>query len=444
MLMNFIFLVGTIFPQGENIDDYIEAGGKYVAIVRAFDFLDIFSSPLFMIATAVLILNLVICLYDRLKIFLRIRRKPLNFQTLKNHPNVMTFIGNNIEDRLRKTGFRLKVRSKGTTEPGVQIYEKGLPFWLLSWLYHVGIILAILGFFVTYLFAFEEAVVLYKDKPVKISLYSKETRWNKFFGNTEAESGIREAADEFALTLKDFRTEYYQGLKIDYPRKKYERFMMGIGLRKTEPVAKKFSYMPKMWFTSLEVERPDGKVIDAALWVNSPFRTGSLTLYQMGYEQKAELSVGDEIKEVEARVPFQIEGVSGEFALGPIKLGTLFRRDGTIEKITPETTVYYIPEENPSEREVIDNLVLGKSIKAKGKSLEFRDYTEGSYLSYRKDPGVWVVGLACLFVFLGLFIRSLGAWYRVQYACEKKTAYVLISSRGILADRDRIIKKLSK
>jgi hypothetical protein len=75
---------------------------------------------------------------------------------------------------------------------------------------------------------------------------------------------------------------------------------------------------------------------------------------------------------------------------------------------------------------------------------EFKDYKEGSYLSYRKDPGVWLVGIASLFVFLGLMVRSLGAWYRIQYAVENKVAYVLISTRGILADKDRIIWKLRK
>ncbi len=56
----------------------------------------------------------------------------------------------------------------------------------------------------------------------------------------------------------------------------------------------------------------------------------------------------------------------------------------------------------------------------------------------------WFVGPACLFVFIGLFVRGLGAWYRVQCAVEDNTAYVLISTRGILADKDRVIKKLQK
>lgn len=457
--MGLIFLIGTIFPQERDIEGYIEAGGKYVALVRTLDFLDIFMSPLFIFITGILLINLAVCLYDRLRMFLKIKRKPLDFERLKTHPNTAAFAKTDVEDRLKKIGFKLKAESQNSTHPGVKIFEKGLQYWWLSWFYHVGIILAIFGFFLTALSAVEKDVVLYPDKPQTISLYSKKTRWNQFLKNLGRELPEESKEDEYVLTLKEFRTEYYQGLRIDYPEDKAERLALGIGIKKIEPSKKGFSYMPKMWLTRLDVKRPDGRVLDAELWVNRPFRTGGLTLYQMGYEQKAKLyvhpvrkkappglsnGVNNEMLDVEVRRPFQIKGIKGKFVLGSLKLGTLFRRDSTREKITPVTTVYYISEENPNEPEALGELRLGERLNAKGAVFEFRDYEEASYLSYRKDPGVWLVGLACLFVFLGLFVRSLGAWYRVQYAVEDKTAYVLASTRGILADRDRVIKKLQK
>lgn len=235
--------------------------------------------------------------------------------------------------------------------------------------------------------------------------------------------------------------------------------MLGIGVKEIEPSKKGFSYMPKMWLTRLDVKTPEGDILDAELWVNRPFRTGGLTLYQMGYEQKISLAVhavngndlrsfsdeaDNEIVNVEVRSPFQIKGIEGRFVLGSLKLGTLFKRNGEKEKINPVTTLYYIPEEKSRKKEVIGELHLGENLKVKDRVFEFLDYREASYLSYRKDPGVWLVGLACLFVFLGLFIRCFGAWYRVQYATNKRTSYVLLSTRGILADKDRIIKKLQR
>jgi cytochrome c biogenesis protein ResB len=448
--MCLIFLIGTIFPQGENIEDYIKEGGKYVPVVRALDFLDIFMSPLFICVTALLIINLSVCLYDRCKIFLKIKRRPIELEGLKNHPNAITFeappdhplpgeeLKGGIESRLKNIGFKFK-----TEAAGVKIFEKGLQYWWLSWFYHVGIILAVLGFFMTAFFAFENYVVLYPDKPETISLYSNETRWNQFlkkFGRKTQEG----SGDKYILTLKEFSTEYYQGLKIDYPKEKMEKFRLGVGLKKLESSAKSFSYMPKMWLTHLDVQRPDGSVLDARLWVNKPFRTGALTLYQMGYEQKVKLIVNGEEIEAEAHVPFQVKDIKGKFVFESLKLGTLFKKDGTTEKIAPVTTIYYLPENKASEKEPLDELKLHGKIEAKGAAIEFSDYVEGSSLSYRKDPGVWLVGFACLFIFLGLIVRSLGAWYRIQYALDGNMAYVLISTRGILADKDRIVGKLKK
>lgn len=442
--MCLLFLAGTIFPQGESVEDYVKAGGKYILLVRTFDLLDVFMSPLFIASTCILLVNLAVCLYDRLGVFLRSKRKGLDLHSLKNHPKVLAFKavssgGSSVlESRISGAGFALK----SVTADSVKLFEKGLPFWWLSWLYHVGIILAIVGFFLTALFAFEKEVTLFPGKPESISLYSDETRWNRFLKWLGKDTSRQNEGHDYVLTLKEFRTEYYQGLRIDYPKDKFERFLVGIGQKNIEPSKQGFSYMPKMWLTSLEVRRPDGKVQDAELWVNRPFRTSQLTLYQMGYEQKMVLLANGEKIETEARVPFMVKGVKGKFILDQLRVGTLFKKDGSSEAITPFTFVSFMPEDKPSVKEPVGELKLGGTIDVKGNHLALTDYTEGSSLSYRKDPGVLLVGLACLFVFLGLFVRSLGAWYRIQYADEGETAYVLVSTRGILADRDRIINKL--
>ena len=439
-----MFLIGTIFPQGGNIDDYIEAGGKYITLVRFLDFLDIFASPLFLGITFVLIINLSVCLYDRFRVFLKIKRKPIDFRSLKQHSQTVSFNNGDIMGRLRKMGFKLKEETRDAADPGVKVLERGFSYWWLSWFYHMGIILAIIGFFLTMLFAFEQGVLLYPGQPETISLSSSETVWNKFLEKLGSKTTENGDEDNYILTLKEFRTEYYQGLKIDYPDEKLERLALGFGIKKLEPSTEGFSYMPKMWLTRLVVKKPDGKIMDAALWVNKPFRTGGLTLYQMGYEQKINLRVNGIAIEVEARVPFTVDGVDGKFVLGSLKTGELFKKDGSSEEIIPVTTVYFIPEDDTSAKKIIGELSPGENIKFDGILFGFADYKEGSYLSYRNDPGVWLVGFACLFVFLGLIVRNLGAWYRIQCAFEKKIAYVLISTRGILADKDRILRKLKK
>jgi len=443
-LLCVLFLIGTVFPQGGDLDTYIEAGGRFVPVVRALDFLDLFMSPLFLAVTCLLAVNLAVCLYDRLRIYVKIKRRPMDFQALKHHAKVITINSGNVLDRLRETGFSLKEESGDAAGPGVKIFEKGVPFWWLSWFYHVGIILAIAGFFLTSLFAFEKDVLLYPDEPETILLSSEDTRWNAVREWLGLKAADQDEGDRYELSLDEFRTEYYQGLNIDYPKDPLDRLALGVGVKRLAPSQAGFSYMPKMWLTRMTVKKPDDTVEEAKLWVNHPFRTGSLTLYQMGFEQMVTLSVNGKEMEVEARIPFTVDGVEGTFALGSLTLGTLFKRDGTTEEITPATSLYYIPEDAPSGKKLIGKLSLGGRLDAKDTTFEFRDYREGSYLSYRRDPGVWLVGLACLFVFIGLIVRCLGAWYRIQYADEEKTAYVLISTRGILADRDRIVRNLQR
>ncbi|MBI5196153.1 MAG: cytochrome c biogenesis protein ResB [Nitrospirae bacterium] len=438
-VMCLVFIIGTIFPQGRDIEDYIKAGGKYVSVVSAMDFLDVFVSPLFIFVAGMLLINLAVCLYDRLRIFLRIKRKPIDFSELKANPKVVVIESADIDEQLKKAGFKLKAEGEGGP---VKIFEKGLQYWWLSWFYHVGIILAILGFFLTALFAFEKDIILSQGKPETISLYSKETKWNKYLEKAGMKIPGEKKSDEYVLTLKEFKTEYYQGLKFDYPKGAAERFKVGVGVKKIEPAKKDFSYMPKLWLTHLDVKKPDGQILDAKLWVNKPFRTGGLTLYQMGYEQKVKLSVNGKPLDVEARVPFEVKGVKGNFVLGTLKLGTLYKKDGTKENIIPQASVYYMPEKNQSQKDDLGTLILGKNLKGKNVNFKMKDYKETSALSYRNDPGVWLVGLACLFVFIGLFVRSLGAWYRVQCSVEGNKSYLLISTRGILADRERIIRRL--
>ena len=44
----FFYTLGTIFPQGGDLGEYVEAGGRFVFLVKIFSLLDLFSSPLFL------------------------------------------------------------------------------------------------------------------------------------------------------------------------------------------------------------------------------------------------------------------------------------------------------------------------------------------------------------------------------------------------------------
>src|SRR3990172_11887011 len=68
------YVIGTIFPQGAGLDDYIKSGGGFTSFVIFFDLLNIFNTPGFLIAAFLLFINLTICTFERFLILLS-RRK---------------------------------------------------------------------------------------------------------------------------------------------------------------------------------------------------------------------------------------------------------------------------------------------------------------------------------------------------------------------------------
>ncbi len=437
--MCIFYVLGTIFPQGREIEDYVRAGGKYVLIVKTFSLLQIFTSPLFLILSAILSINLLICIYDRFKT-MRLKSRSLPLESIINNPGLIE-IGkeensNIVLERLKDMRFR-QIEKGG----GYYAFGKGLPYWWLSWIYHLGIVVAIIGFLLTALMAFENEITLYKDKLEKISLYSPDTRLNKYLKKLGINVSKEDKSKEYSLTLKDFKTEYYQSLKFDYPKEKLSRLAIGIGWKPIES-AKEGGFSPKMWKTIVELKTPDNKIKEAPLWVNHPFRYKGLTLYQMGFEQKMNMVIGSKIIEIKSMEQFEIPGIKGKFITSPIKTGMVFKKDSTEDNIKPFFTLSYIPEKGAKEK--LGEIYLDKPERIKGISVVFKDLKEGSGLSYRVDPGVPLIGISTLLVFLGLFFRCFGYWYRVYIIIKEGRLFTLISTRGLFANKDRVLRNLAR
>jgi|Deesub1362A_J573_1020465.scaffolds.fasta_scaffold00013_157 hypothetical protein len=439
-IMCLFYVLGTIFPQGQKFDAYVEAGGKFVFLVKALSLLDIFTSPLFLFLTGLLTINLLVCIYDRFRTMKKRKRVPVVpfFRS-----SGLIDIGRQedteaVIDRLKSMRFKFV-----GSQDGVYVFTKGLPYWWLSWIYHLGMVVAIAGFILTALTAFEGEVTLYKDTPQKISLFSPDTRLNRYLKKLGVEVPEEKKEKEYELLLKDFETEYYQTLKFDYPKDKLSRLAIGLGWRSSEFLkSQKSGFSPKMWKTTFELTLPQGEKLDAALWVNRPFRHGGLTLYQMGFEQKIKLRVSGKTIDVESMEPFEIDGVKGKFVTSIVKTGKVYKKDGTVEDITPFFELSYIPEEGGKEK--LGEVHLGKPVKLKGRRFLFKEFEEGSVLSYRVDAGVPIIGVSILLVFVGLFIRSFGYWYRVQIGSKDGRLLMRISTRGLSANKDRIITALKQ
>jgi|Deesub1362B_J571_1020462.scaffolds.fasta_scaffold00080_30 hypothetical protein len=434
--MSICYILGTIFPQGVDLDSYVKAGGRYIWLVKQLNLLNIFISPLFIFLTLLLCLNLLVCILTRLVKF-RKRSEIVPLQTASDQkmlipiPEGLSLEG--LQDKLNNAKFKL-IEAEDTQ----YVYGKGLPFWWLSWIYHLGMIMAIAGFFITALTAHEGELTLWKDKEIEFSLYDPNTRLNRFLKRIGLSVGEERKDKAYKIKLKEFRTEYYQTLDFEYPESPLSRLAIGLGFSKIKPSEHK-GLSPKMWYTSFVLTTPEGKTIEASTMVNHPFRTDGLTLYQMGYEQRISLRVENKEIEIEIFKPFKIKGLEGRFLARTVKHGKVLKKNGKTEELEPQFILYQIQN---GKKKKLANLIMGKETEVLGKRLLFIDFEEASVLSYRVDKGVPLIGIATLLVFVGLVMRTYGNFYRVRIYNIKGKLFLSVSTRGLLADRKKVLKKL--
>jgi cytochrome c biogenesis protein ResB len=443
--MTVFYVLGTIFPQGRSVEEYEKAGGRFIPLVRALDLTEVFVSPLFLALSALLSVNLAVCIYDRWR---AMRKRPafIPEDVFFHNPGVFA-LGeaerlHEFAGRIRAMGYRERFVSEG-----IYVFEKGLPYWWLSWIYHLGIVVAIAGFLSTAFFAFEKEVTLFPGRPETISLYSPDTRFNKLikkFNRHLKKLGFeipqQNKGKDFTLNLKGFDTEYYQTLKVDYPKGALNRLAMGLGFRPAGAAKPEEGYAPKMWTTSLFINTPEGKRLSGRLRVNRPYRVRGLTLYQMGFEQKLDLLVNGRKVEAKSMEPFEIKGVKGKmFTAGMVRTGKLYRKDGSTVEMTP---FFELKKTEDGKKTTLGELHLGKPAVLDATAFVFRGMEEGSALSYRHDPGVTFISISVWLVFIGLTLRSLGYWGRLQMTERDGRLYALLSTRGLLANKARITERL--
>ncbi len=435
--MTACYVLGTVFPQGADIDKYIASGGRFVGAVKLLGLLNFFQSPLFLALTILLVLNLTVCIFDRYQRMKR-RSELLGVESLLRAKNTFPITGirdiSMLEDQLLGQGFRLIDSSED-----MRVFGRGLPYWWLSWGYHIGMVLAIMGCFVTFFTAFEGEVTLWPEKEQRLSLYSPDTRVNRLKKKLGFKVKQQDPEKEFTLKLREFRTDYYQTLRIKYPKNHLSRLALAAGYSKIG-LDKQQGLYPKRYLTSFIIKTPDGKEIEATTMVNHPFRTGGLTLYQMGYDQRITLVINGKEKEVEIFKPFEIEGLKGKFMLKAVQHGRVFRKDGTTSEQKPRVELFRVKKF--SRPESITMLYMDNAEDVQGVMIAFKDFKEASVLSYRVDPGVWIIGIAALFVFIGLCARVYGRFYRIRIFERQGRVFINISTRGLLADKDKVLTKI--
>lgn len=438
----FFYLLGTIFPQGAEIEDYIEAGGRFILLVKALSLLNIFTSPIFLLLTTLLFLNLIICTYERYFAIRALRRYPSEYTPTHIFALTQEVPESYIEVRrvLREDlGFRVVSKDHQWVT-----MERGLPYRWLTWLYHAGFAICFIGFLLTYLLAYESMVTLKTGEPQTIRPEER-GRLARTFGGEPTES-------EFSIILDEFKTEYVESPELEYPEDGMSRLAMGLGWRKPDYKLTPQSMVPKDWKSKLRVLLKGLTVKEKTIEVNDPLKYGGYTFYQIAFDHNYKVLVNDEdpvVLDAEANVEVTIPGLDATLEFGTLKNGTVYRMDETVQKITPSTTVKKIitdPETGEKSYTELGRIELGETIDVDGVEITLEDYVESSVLSYRYDPGVPLLWWGGIFILAVMVLRFYGSWYRVAYHIEESNGIVRLSvniiSRGIASDPDKMSERL--
>jgi cytochrome c biogenesis protein len=456
-----LFFLGTVFPQSsdpDRLEQYREAGGKMIALVDAFDLLNIFRSRYFGVITLLFVLHLLLCAIHRLR-FLR-RRTPIRLfssrDLLRSGSSFAVVcsqqaFGADIEKVLRRIGFKRRKYYSEDARATRIVCEKGLPYRWLSWLYHICILTSIIGFALSYLFAFENYLALEVGETTSVSVRSDDTNWHKLMERLDRR--VQPNSREIELRLDNFISEHTEKLKLIYPAEAINRLSAawGLGGQSVYYEMPDNPLYPRDWFSEISVLENGMLVKDKKIEVNDPLRYAGLTFYQMGYEYSFDLRAGEEIIEgITAGSPFTIPQMEGEFRIRSPRIGILFRYDGTVEKLTPSADLQHRPpsEKEKSEWATAGTLPIGDPTEIMRVGMVLDNLREGSVLSYRFDPGVpllWIAGMGLVIL---MTARIYLPWYQlrchVNVSDDHARVTVSIRMMGLLARPERVQQRLAR
>ena len=434
-LLAISFMVGTIFPQGGDFDEYVKEGGRFVLLVEAFDLLAFFSSPLFLAIALLFVLNLVICTCERYKALFAKRRFPESFAPTKSF--LVTQDAIRAHDETRRIlndslGFRLVDKDSAWI-----VMEKGLPYRWLTWAYHAGLVVCLIGVLFTFLFAFEDTITLKTGSPQTV-IPTTTGRVQYIWQNGSPQT-------DYHLLLDSFTTEYEESHELDYPDDRKARLAMGLGWKMPEHKMSVDPLFATDWKAKLKIIGGSSTLAEKEIEINEPLKYGGYTFYLMGFEQRLKLRVNDSFMplDVKADDDVIIPGSMIALSLGTLRTGKAKRLDGTIDELTPYVTV-----KDSASKDEPAILKLNESIIVDGNIVTLIGFTEQAILSYRYDPGVTILWIGGIIALVALFLRLYGSYYLLAYKVDDADAIVTvnfnITSKGLLASPEHIENRIEE
>lgn len=415
-------IIGTIIPQNETPEKYIQAFGEVLyKIFNVFDFFDMYHSWWFQFLILMLSVNIVVCSINRLSAIWKIvfvKIPPFNISRFRKISNKEEFTSKGPPEELLKIYKRFVSKRFGYSR--VEDTDKGLCIFAEKWRWtrlgvyavHLSVLLLLFGSLIGSFFGFEG----YINIPEGGSINSIKLR----HAGKVKDLGFTVRCEAFSVSFYD-------------------------------------SGSPKEFRSSLLIMEAGKPVLQKDIIVNDPLRYKGINFFQSSYGQlppkeltlsfassgtgkiyRENVSIGQQIDVPEGMGKLIIKGFrnSADFRgrnLGKAFLGTLTPRDG-------DPIFILLPLRYPS----FDRMRKGKVIISVS-GIKQHYYTG---LQVSNDPGVLLVYTGFLVMIIGIFITFFMSHQRICVEIRKsgKKSKVMVTgtaNKNKLGMRNKI-KKISQ
>ena len=369
-------IIGTVLPQGEGLQFYLENfGPAYFKIIRSLELYDTYHSWWYLSLLGLFSINLIVCTIRRLPYTLRLYKRDaleLSRDDLTRRPfkkiwHIKGGAGDeDLRERLRRVFAKIggRLRTRGNVQGGeLYLIEKGKWNYWGVYFIHVSILVIFAGAVFGSFTGFKGRIMLLEGETT-----------DHAFKKDEAGS-IRKIPLEFSVKCNKFKVEFYP------------------------------SGAPKLFQSDLSIIKDGKEVKKKSILVNDPLTYNGITFYQSSYES---------LPEIRIRI------------ISPDGKQRLLDLSAFEKAMWPETglvigLIKYLPNVHgaPAARIYIGEpsgngdalwLLKGHDKEYRIKDSVFRialvdageKYMTG--LQVKRDPGVWIVWLGCTVLILGFAV----------------------------------------
>ena len=506
-----LLLAGVLLPQGGNYDGFERlAKWAWMAnLAKGLRLMDVYQAAPFYVLLTMVVVCALFCSIRGLAAIARKRVPPgPTLEEVSASPGAVTIkvampfgpeSAVEVYKALKRAGLRAP-QFPDNSPPRSIVFETGSGTLWPAVLFHLGMLLLVIGFLVTWFFGFGGHVCVYTGQPGEAPLVSKDTRWHalrsaacakwgRLFGHKKKEKEVVAIVervggppapapsqpdptaslapeDRLWLGLTRLRVVYEPWPVLNHPTYGGELrpgWRSELALRRlksawawAEPGLKGdlsnwTPVVPNEVSAKIVSYITDADKLDHVLRPGQPIRTEGLTIAVLAPEFKVDLEVEDSppIKGLVRGQLFKIPGAASQYRIDDIMSGTCETLDGKRTPLTPTVRVLPVPAGPTAGAAALITLPQNEARQVGGKKVRVVTVTDGCLLRYQHDPGELLWKVASILILLALCVRVYWSHYRVKLVPDDggeghTNLHFSVESHGVFSDPHRVVHRVEK